>query len=273
MTRNEGIIGEGIDLTLKHLDDVRQSTVLFHLTKYLLYTKFRDPGDEPKLHLFGQLKRIAKQWLDEGYLRCSGGTYPAQLLYQEMADMACERIKAAIIDATAEEKSMKAVPDAYNPSGSTVHVNFFTSKALRWKTDPRRCHINWVVCDGSWEAEFCRVVEAHPRVRAYVKNQGLGLEVPYLHGATKRTYIPDFIVQVDDGQPDPLNLIVEIKGFRGEEVSDKINTMLNYWVPGVNNLGVFGRWQFRQFESFFDIGAAFNKLIDELIVEDAKVSV
>ncbi len=65
VTRNEGIIGEGIDLTVKHLDDVRQSTVLFHLTKHLLYTKFRDPGDEPKLHLFGQLKRIAKQWMDE----------------------------------------------------------------------------------------------------------------------------------------------------------------------------------------------------------------
>lgn len=266
ITRNEGIIGEGADMTVKHLDDVRQSTVLFHLSKHLLYTKFRDPGDEPKLHLFGQLKRIAKQWMDEGYLRCSGSTYPAQLLYQEIADMACERIKAAIIDATAEEKSIKAVPDAYNTTGSTIHVNFFTSKALRWKTDPRRCHVNWVICDGSWEAEFCRVVESHPRVRAYVKNQGLGLEVPYLHGATKRTYIPDFIVQVDDGNPDLLNLIVEIKGFRGEEVSDKVNTMQNYWVPGVNNLGTFGRWQFRQFESFFDIDAEFNKLIDGLVV-------
>jgi type III restriction enzyme len=30
----------------------------------LLYTKWRDPGEEPKLHLFGQLKRIVKEWLD-----------------------------------------------------------------------------------------------------------------------------------------------------------------------------------------------------------------
>ena len=28
----------------------------------MLYSKFRDPGEEPKLHLFGQLKRIVK-WL------------------------------------------------------------------------------------------------------------------------------------------------------------------------------------------------------------------
>ncbi len=93
--------------------------------------------------------------------------------------------------------------------------------------------------------------------------------MPYLHGETKRTYIPDFIVQVDDGRPDPLNLIVEIKGFRGEEVTDKINTMHNYWVPGVNNLGTFGRWEFRQFESFFDIDADFNQLIDGLVVANS----
>lgn len=43
------------------------------------------------------------------------------------------------------------------------------------------------------------MAEAHPKVRAYVKNQNLGLEVPYLLGSTPRKYMPDFIVQVDDG--------------------------------------------------------------------------
>jgi type III restriction enzyme len=28
-------------------------------------------------NLFNQLKRIAREWLDGGYLRCTGGTYPA----------------------------------------------------------------------------------------------------------------------------------------------------------------------------------------------------
>ena len=85
ITRNSGIIGEGVDLTLQHLGDIRPSTLLFHVTKRLLYTKWRDPGEEPKLHLFGQLKAITKQWLDT-CLRCTGGTYPAQLMYQELAD-------------------------------------------------------------------------------------------------------------------------------------------------------------------------------------------
>ena len=95
ITRNSGIIGEGVDLSLTHLGDMRPSSLVFHVTQRLLYTKWRDPGEEPKLYLFGQLKRITKQWLDT-CLVCKGGTYPAQLMYQELADMACNRITAAI---------------------------------------------------------------------------------------------------------------------------------------------------------------------------------
>ena len=54
ITHNSGIIGQGVDMNLEHLGDMRPSTLLFHVTKHLLYTKWRDPGEEPKLHLFGQ---------------------------------------------------------------------------------------------------------------------------------------------------------------------------------------------------------------------------
>ena len=181
ITRNQGIIGEGVDLNLVHTNDLRTSTLLFHLTQRLLYTKFRDPGEEPKLYLFGQLKRIARQWLD-GYLDCKGGMYPAQLMYQELADTACERIFAAITREGIDSRPVKAVLDPYNPVGSTAHVNFNTTKASRWEADSRRCHINWLVLDSDWEGEFCRVAESHPHVKAYVKNHNLGLEVPYRPG-------------------------------------------------------------------------------------------
>jgi len=270
ITHNQGIIGEGVDLNLQHLEDMRRSTLLFHVAKCLLYTKWRDPGEEPKLHLFGQLKRITRQWLDT-CLVCKGSTYPAQLMYQELADMACERITAGITQTLVGTQPIKAMLDPYNNSGSTTHVNFTTSKKTRWETDARRCHINWVICDGDWEAEFCRVVESHPKVRAYVKNQGLGLDVPYRYGSEVRTYIPDFIVQVDDGHEDALNLIVEIKGYRREDAKDKKLTMESYWIPGVNNLGKYGRWAFAEFTDVYTmelefeqkIGNKFDKLIDE----------
>jgi type III restriction enzyme len=262
ITNTAGIIGEDANLNLEHLDDMRKSTLLMHLTKRLLYTKWRDPGGEPKLHLFGQLKRIAKEWLDN-YLVCRGGTYPAQLMYQELADMACEKITAGITRSLIGERPIKALLDPYNPIGSTIHVNFNTSKTDRWETDPRKSHINWVILDSDWEAEFCRVVESHSKVIAYVKNHSLGLEVPYKYGSESRKYRPDFIVLVDDGHEDPLNLIVEIKGYRREDAKEKKTTMETYWVPGVNNLKEYGRWAFAEFTDVYDIGPDFDLKVKE----------
>jgi type III restriction enzyme len=263
ITRNEGIIGEGVNLSLEHLDDLRRSTLLFHLTKRLLETKWRDPGEDPKLHLFGQLKRITRQWLD-GHLVCKGKTYPAQLMYQELADMACERITRGIVTQLVGESPIKAVLDPYTPTGSTIHVNFTTSKKTRWETDPRRCHVNWVVCDSDWEAEFCRVAESHPRVRAYVKNHNLGLEVAYRYGSEARKYLPDFIVLVNDGrgEDDLLHLIVEIKGYRREDAKEKKATMDTYWVPGVNHLEAYGRWAFAEFTEVYQIEADFEAKVE-----------
>ena len=263
VTKNAGIIGEDIDLTLKHLDTTRRTTLLYHLTHRLLITKWRDPEETPKLHLFGQLKRITKEWLDT-CLVCRGGTYPAQLLYLELADMACSRITAAISKAHEGEKPVKAVLDPYNPAGSTMYVNFTTSKEKRWETDPRKCHINWIILDSGWEGEFCRIAESHPKVKAYVKNHNLGFEVPYRYGSRTRTYIPDFIVLIDDGGEDPLNLIVEIKGYRGEDAKDKKATMENYWVPGVNNMGSCGRWAFAEFTDVFGMEESFGELVEKI---------
>ena len=171
-TRNEGIIGEGVDLNLIEDGKVRRATLLYNLTKHLLETHYRDANEAPKLHLFGKLKAIVGQWLDS-YLVCKGGTYPGQLMYRELADMAGERIAAAIIRRHAGKSPIKALLDPFNPTGSTRFVNFNTSKTDLRAT--RKSHINWVVLDLGWESELCRIVEDHPRVRAYVKNHNLGL--------------------------------------------------------------------------------------------------
>jgi type III restriction enzyme len=266
VTQSQGIIGEDVELTLAHTRGVRQPTLLFHLTKRLLYRHWRDQNDEPKLHLFGQLKRITRHWLGE-HLVCKGGTYPAQLLYQELADIACERITRGIVQKMMGECPIKAVLDPFNPKGSTRHVNFSTSKTSRWQTDGRRCHINWVVLDSDWEAEFCRVAESHPRVRAYVKNHNLGFEVPYRYGGEARRYRPDFIVTVDDGRggDDLLHVVVEIKGYRREDAKEKKATMDTYWVLGVNNLEVFGRWTFVEFTDVYEVEAGFEKLVEAAV--------
>src|SRR6266536_2992921 len=125
-TQNSGIIGERADLNLVHTGDVRPSQVLYELTSHLVLHRWRDPDQPPQLHLFGQLKRIAKQWLDT-CLVCKGGTFPAQLKYKTLADTAANRITAAINRAFVGEHPIKALLDPYNPTGSTRYVNFNTS--------------------------------------------------------------------------------------------------------------------------------------------------
>lgn len=260
-TRNEGIIGEGVDLNLIHTDTLRKSTLAFHLTKHLLYNQFHDANKDPKLYLFGKLKHVVMQWLDT-CLHCKGGTFPAQLMYQHLADLACERIFDAINLTHSKDCPVKAVLDPYNPTGSSQQVHFTTTKTARWKTHPQKCPVNWAILDSSWEGEFCRLAESHPKVKAYVKNHNLGLEVPYLLGAIRRTYLPDFIVHIDDGHEEPLQLVVEIKGFRGEDAKTKKSTMEAYWIPGVNNLGSHGRWDFIELTDIYQMEEEFSHYID-----------
>lgn len=278
ITQNQGIIGEGVSLTLENLKEIRYSTILYNITERLLYTKWRDPHEQPKIHLFGQLKKIVKEWLDN-YLVCKGDTYPGLLMYQQLCDHACERITAAITQAYVGEKPVKAVLNSYNPIGSTRNINFNTSKQNKWETiglaNGPRSHVNWIILDSDWEGEFCRIAESHPRVVSYVKNQNLGFEVPYRYGSETRIYIPDYIVLIDDGHgmEDLLHLIVEIKGYRREDAKDKKNTMEAYWLPGVNNCGIYGRWAFSEFtdvylmESDFSmrIGTVFDDMISSVI--------
>jgi type III restriction enzyme len=106
-----------------------------------------------------------------------------------------------------------------------------------------------------------------------VKNHNLGLEVPYRYGSEIRKYIPDFIVLIDDGRGNLIHLIVEIKGYRREDAKEKKSTMENYWIPGVNNLGLYDRWDFTEFTEVYRIEAdfeakveaEFNKMINSTI--------
>jgi type III restriction enzyme len=259
---NSGIIGEGVDLDVRHLDTVRTATIIYNLTRHLLQTKFADDNGEIKLHLFGQLKNITQTWFDN-YLECTGGVKPAMLLYQVLADEACNKIVSAITKAAHSEqgKPIKALLDPYNPEGSTAHVNFNTSKAKRWETDSRKCHINYVICDSDWEKQFAQCVEGNKHVIAYVKNQSLGFEIPYQFEGGNHKYIPDFIVLLNDRHDaeNPLHLIVEIKGIRGNDARAKKATIENYWLPAINRLQRYGRWAFAEFTDPWAMEEEFGK--------------
>lgn len=271
--RLEGLVGEGHDLSPDSLDDMRASTVAIHLTKFLIQRYFRDGDQDPSYMLYNQIQPITRRWVNE-CLKLTGGTKAGMLTYAEIAETASELIYQAIVRSAGEEGEsvVKAMLDPYNPHGYTDHVSFITSKQTLWET--RLSHVNYVVCDSDWEAEFARVVENHKTTISYVKNQALGFEAPYRSGSITRRYLPDFIIQVDDGcgENDPLNLIVEVKGYRGIDEQIKAETMTNLWVPGVNNLKTYGRWAFKEFRDAFAMEAEYEKLITSFLAHGKEIA-
>ena len=262
-------VGEGIEESFK-----RPSKIIATLAEVIVhhYNKFADENE--KQQAFVSIKNIVSRWVNEGYLKCVNGAIPAQVFYPEMLSRAVGTIEAALrrgILRANPEARMLADVDPYNPQGSSANVNFSISRKSKilYKTAEGKSHVNYAVCDSKWEETFCRVVEAHPQTLTYVRNVGLGFEVPYFAGGIRRTYLPDFIVLVDDGhgREDPLHLIVEIKGCRYPDTEFKKSAVLDSWVPGVNAKRSFGRWAFIELTNQElmeeDYQAALERLYDE----------
>lgn len=261
-----GIIGARHTLDLEHLKDQRLSSVAFHIANYWVSEKLRDPNGTPKTHLFTHAKRIVLQWLRSDRVIYKGGCQPAQLLYLQLADEVCELLMGALLDQPGGEPIIRATLDPFLAEGSTADVNFTTSKAGRHTPRADRSHLNYIVTDSDWEAKFAQLLDEHPDVLAYTKNQNLGFEVPYSEQGDARTYLPDFLVRLRRPEgAEPLTLVVEIKGFRGHDAALKAETIRNKWIPSVNRLGTHGRWAFVELRSLHDFREEFDAAIDAFV--------
>jgi type III restriction enzyme len=274
------ILGAGETITLDNYMHQRDSTVAFHVAGHALRTWFRDPDGNLKPYLFPQLLQATREWLAT-QLTCSGGAKPGLLLWTGLADQAAQRIYNACVrgglaepgaddsgtddDAEAAARRSLLLPllAPYDPEGSTRHVDFQTTKTKLWTTRADLCPVNYVVGDSEWEIDVCQVLESTPGVLAYVKNQGLGFEVPYTVGTAERRYRPDFIVRLDDGAgpDDPLNLVVEIKGFRRLDDDAKRGAMETHWIPAINAHGGFGRWAFVEISDIFQAKSVLGEMV------------
>jgi type III restriction enzyme len=154
ITRNSGIIGEGVEMSLEHPGEMRPSTLVFHLTQRLLNTKWRDPGEEPKLYLFGQLKRITRQWLDT-CLVCKGGTYPAQLSIRSLRTR----------PATPSQQPLRGMKNSRRDEKDPRPLDFsnYSSRRVRAESGHRRSEstlrhlgrVKELVFSDRWPTEAC----------------------------------------------------------------------------------------------------------------------
>jgi len=258
----EPIAGEGAIHDLQDLSEVRLQAVAFRIARRALDEHFRDAEGREKPWLFPQVLRAAREWLDTCVV-CKEGTFPQMLRLVQLESLAAEKLFRSIVAGTEAQKTLIPILRSFDAVGSTRFVAFDTTKPV-YTTDPARCHLNYVTEDSKWEGKLAATLEHMPEVRSYVKNQGLNFAIPYTYLGKPANYYPDYIVRVDVGQSDPLNLIVEVSGEAKSEKQAKVASARTLWVPAVNNHGDFGQWSFLEILDPWDAGSLVRAHIGQL---------
>ena len=263
------IVGQSSEHTLDDLKRRRPQEVAFFLAKLVLEKYFRDDEKNVKHWLFPQILTIAKRWLSE-CVTLKDNTFSQLLLLIEFTHDAADRIYKTIVQSNQGEKALKPILRPYDTVGSTRYVDFDTIRSV-YATDPKRCQISHVVADTeSWEQKMAQALEElgeEGLVLSYVKNHNLGFSIPYTFNGEEHNYLPDFIVRINDGKPDPLNLIIEVTGEKKKEKPAKVETARTLWVPAVNNHGGFGRWAFLEIADPWDSKNLIKAFVNELVTK------
>ena len=192
--------------------------------------------EAPAQVLFPQLLAVVKRFVREK-VEVDDEAKRIDVFMAPYWGFAIERLKEELHPDTSEGEAPE-VPryeSGDRRAGSTAEVDFWTSKKVR---DIARSHLNYVVQDSKWEQSAAYHLDQHPRVAAFVKNQGLGFAIPYLHNGQLHNYVPDFIVRLDNG----VHLVLEAKGH--DDLADVKTQAAERWVRAVNAEGSFGEWRY-----------------------------
>lgn len=151
-----------------------------------------------------------------------------------MVGYLCDAIEP---DALEGEPPLLPVLNRYKPIGTSGDVDFTTTRPCH---GTQKSHVNQIVLDTkTWEASVAFRLEASEVVERYVRNDHLGLHIPYEFQGVDHTYEPDFIVRLSSG----LNVILEVKGLEDAQTAAKHHAARR-WVGAVNNAKEHGKWHF-----------------------------
>ena len=166
------------------------------------------------------------------------GENPLDLAQERYVTLVVERLLAAIQpNETRGEVPLLPLLNRYEPTGTSADVEFLTARPCH---GTQKSHVNQVVLDtDTWERSSCFWLEQSENVACYVRNDRLGLSIPYEYAGVSHAYEPDFIVRLTNG----VHLLLEIKGFETEQELAK-HEGAKRWVSAVTNWGQLGKWDF-----------------------------
>lgn len=216
---------------------VRVQQVAFELAKVLVRKWQEDRGNAIPVHrIFPQMLDAANHFIDEHVTSVRSSAKQDLAInpyFGRAVAMLVNAMETVDGGGISQEKAVFA-PGAAGVRSTRV-VNFHTGKQLH---EVQRCHLNAAVFDNAWERQAEELLDAHPAVSAWVKNDRLGFVIPYRKEGTLRKYLPDFVVETNSGG----RLIVEIKGQVGDAAIKK--AAAERWCRAVTNDERYGEWSY-----------------------------
>jgi len=218
----------------------RDQQVAFKLAREVCVRWQSDNGAAavPVHVLFPKVAFAAKRFLSEK-LDKKGGSHTCDVLLvgEYMQASIGSLLEAIKKGSTTASHEVAVIPQGASGRGSTLFVDFHTTKPIY---PVNHCHLNAMVADTKkWEQSAGFVIDTHPGIVKWVKNDRLGFFIPYRHKGLPSRYIPDYIVVTDTA----MNIIVEVKGQVTDEADAKAKAAQR-WVNGVNRLGGHGQWHY-----------------------------
>jgi type III restriction enzyme len=268
-TQTGGVIGASEEQDLDDVRHARRQRVAYEIAADLLRRRFLGHDGARSPWLFPALLDVTRRWLDTK-VTFADDTPPGVLLLAQFRARAAEAVYEAVVhDQGDRQERLLPIYRAFDGTGSTDDVAFLTRKVAIPAT---KSHINYVVLDGpkgnTWEETVAGLLETDGRVAAYVKNDHLGFEIPYLYEGRSHLYIPDFLARLDPEPGDDVErtLIVEVSGGRKSPGPTHVKalTARDQWCTAVNNDGKFGRWGYVEITSMLAAANVLGEAIDNL---------
>ena len=220
-----------------------------------------DPRSNPELRfisrhsLFPQVYRLVEAYVSKKVNW--RGCHPCELGQVKYTERIVERLLTAILpNETKGEVPLLPRLNRHKPIGTSADVDFLT---IRPCVSTKKSHVDQVVLDAKyWEKAAVDQIEQSKVVDYYVRNDHLGLMIPYEYLQVDHNYEPDFLVRLSNG----VILILEIKGKEDNQDRAK-HDAARRWVSAVNNWGGLGQWDFHVCYDPYQLDTQLSELVDE----------
>jgi len=217
--------------------EFRTQRIIFETTRDV-FDQIQNTWKGRREILLAQLVRIVEQLIRSDRIYISPTLFNEDELRRRLIiTLNMSRVVQHVFDAVRQENTERLEPvfDREHPIRSTGDMRpWYTGKPCE---HTKKSHINVCVFDSTWEESDAFILDDSDAVAAWVKNDHLGFEIPYLYQGVVRKHRPDFLVRLTNGEM----LILETKGQETEQDRVK-HRYLQEWVQAVNTFGGFGHW-------------------------------